>query len=252
MAGKNVYKSRYHAIKNALTAAEKALINYYELNWTLKSYVPTVEEVTEHLRIERPHLRQTSVNYYLTRQPVIKALEQRGIPFRQHTREELTDQQVSAAITVMNFADTRSNEDKLDELGILPATYYAWLNDPAFKNLVDSLADRNLTNIRPTAVAEFTKKINKGDWNAVKFWLETTGELTSKEAPQSEHLLRAIVEIIQKHVKDPETIIAIAQDIKLASANRTLEVATQPQAITGSVVEDDPELEHAKKQLGFG
>jgi hypothetical protein len=46
--------------------------------------------------------------------------------------------------------------------------------------------------------------------------------------------------------------MAIAQDIKLASANRTLEVATQRPAITAEFEENDPELEHAKKQLGFG
>jgi hypothetical protein len=81
--------------------------------------------------------------------------------------------------------------------------------------------------------------------------LDVTGTVKSDDAPQSEVLLRMIVEIIQKHVKDPETIIAIAQDIKLAAANRTLEVVTTPPQITGSIVED-VELEDAKKQLGIG
>ncbi len=247
-----VSRQQYLAIKNALTSAEKALIDFYELQWHLKHRVPTVEEVTEYLRKSRPNLRQTSVNYYLTRQPVKAALKKRGIPFEQHTREELTDQQLAAAVTVMNFADVRSIPEKLDQLGILPSQYYAWLNDPTFRNFVQSLADQNLNNIDPVAKTEFTKKIAQGDWNAVRFYLENTGTLHQNDAPQSEVLLRMIVEIIQKHVKDPEVIIAIAQDIKLAAANRTLEVVTNTQApALTNYTESDSELEDARKKLGI-
>lgn len=241
-----VDRKQYFAIKAALTKKEKELINFYELQWHLRHNVPTIEEVAKHLS-----LSQVTVNYYLQRNPVIKALDSRGIPWRQHTQEELTATQVAAAVTVMNFADTRSNDEKLDQLGITSSQYFAWLNDPQFKNLIDNLSDQNLRNIKPTAVTEFTKLINKGDWQAIKYYLEVTGTVQSTEAPQSEVLLRMIVEIIQKHVKDPAIIVAIAQDIKLAAANRTLEVVTTPREITGSVI-DDVELADAKKQLGIG
>jgi hypothetical protein len=236
---------QYFAIKEALTKKEKEMIGYYELQWALRHHVPSIEDVAGYLK-----LSQVTVNYYLQRRKVIQALDQRGIPWRQHSQEELTATQVAAAVTIMNFADVRSNSEKLDQLGINPATYYAWLNDPQFKNLVDNLADQNLRNIRPTAIGEFTKLINKGDWNAIKYFLDATGEIQSNNVPQSEQLLKMIVEIIQKHVKDPDIIMAIAQDIKLASANRTLEVVTAPPAITAEVVED-VELEDAKKKLGI-
>lgn len=222
---------------------ERKLVDFYELQWHLRHHVPTVAEVATQLG-----LTHTEINYFLTRKPVIKALDSRGIPWKQHSQSDLTSTQVAAAVTIMNFADVRTNEAKLDQLGILPAQYYAWLNDPQFKNLVDNLADQNLQNIRPAAIGEFTKKINAGDWNAVKFWLETTGALQDKEQPQSEQLLKMIVEIIQRHVKDPTIIVAIAQDIKLVSQNRTLDVNTQ--AITGEIVEDE-ELVAAKKTLGI-
>jgi hypothetical protein len=245
MAHTDAQKRQFYAIKNTLTKVEKDLINYYELQWHLRHHVPTIEEIAQQLKIS-----QVSVNYYLQRRPVIKGLEDRGIPWRQHTQSELTATQVAAAVTVMNFADTRSNEEKLDQLGINSSQYYAWLNDPQFKNLIDNLSEQNLRNIKPTAVTEFTKLINKGDWQAVKYYLDVTGAVANNDAPQSEVLLRMIIEIIQKHVKDPETIMAIAQDIKLASANRTLEVVTQPQQITSAPVYD-PELEDAKKKLGI-
>lgn len=242
-----VDRATYFAIRKALSAKEKELINFYELQWHLRHNVPTVEEVAK--QIKQSH---TAVNYYLQRKQVVQALEDRGIPFRQHTQTELTPTQVAVAITVSNFADDRPVKDKLDQMGVNINTYYAWLNDPQFKNMVQHLSDQNLKNINPIAITELTKKINAGDWNAIKFYLETTGAVKNNDAPQSEQLLKMIVEIIQRHVKDPEAIVAIAQDLKLAAANRTLEVVVTPHQITGEVVQDDPELDYAKKQLGFG
>lgn len=238
-----VSRQQYFAIKNSLSRAERDVISFYELQWIMKSRVPTIEEVASYCK-----LKHTEINYMLTRKMVQKALDQRGVPWKQHTQEELTPTQVAVAITMSNFADTRTNEAKLDQMGVTSAQYYAWLNDPAFKNMVQTLADQNLQNIRPTAIGEFTKLINQGDWNAVKFYLQTTGELQGNEAPQSEVLIKMLIEIIQKHVKDPEIIIAIANDIKLASANRTLEVAVQPQLT--NFIEEDEELADARKQLG--
>lgn len=240
-----VSRQQYYAIKNSLSAKEKELLEFYEREWFLRHKVPTVEEVAEELDI-----KYTAVNYYLQRAPVKAGLKRRGIPYEQHSRENLTATQVAVAVTMSNFADTRPNEVKLDQMGVNPSQYYAWLNDPQFKEMVEHLADQNMNNIRPTAIGELTKKINSGDWNAVKFYLETTGALQNNDAPQSEQLIMMFVEIIQRHVKDPEVIMAIAKDVKLAAANRTLEVATHnPRSIAAEVVHD-AELENAKKMLG--
>jgi hypothetical protein len=244
-------RKAYWALKNALSSDEKKIIDYYELEWFLRTRVPTTSEVAE-----RTKLSHVEINHALTRRPVTKALDQRGIPWQQHSQAELTEKQIAAAITVMNFVDKRSFEEKLDQLGILPATYYAWLKDPQFKNFVDGLADDNLRNIRPSAVAEFTKKINNGDWGAIKFWLETTGELNHNEMPASEVLIKMLIEIIQEEVKDPETLGRISQRIISATQNRTLdapsfEVREEPKAITAEALEHDEELAKAQKMLGY-
>lgn len=239
---------KYHAIKNALTSAEKDLIKFYQIQWMMQSRVPSVEEVTNYLRQKRPHIRQISVNYYLTRPPVKAALRKRGIPFEQHTQEELTGQQQAVAITVMNFADERPVAEKLDQLGVLPATYYAWLNDPNFRNFVQSLAEQNLVNIDPTAKTEFAKKIQQGEWNAIKFYMENTGTLKNNDVPQSEVIIMKLIEILQRHVQDTAVLGAIANEMIAAFSNRTL----NPAAINSTYVENDPDLEAAKKQLGYG
>jgi glutathione peroxidase-family protein len=237
-------RKQYFAIQNVMTKVEKDLVSYYELQWFMGQNIPTIEEVATHLKIT-----QVALNYHLQRKPVIKALEIRGIPFKQHTQSELTATQVATAITMANFADSRTNDQKLDQLGINAAQYYAWQNDPQFQNLVSSLADQNLNNIKPTAINELTKKINAGDWNAIKYYLDVTGDVNKDAAPQSETLMRMIIEVLQDEIKDPEVIMRIAQRLKAATTNRTIEVVEVP-AITSYVVEEDLELAAAKKKLG--
>lgn len=241
-------KGQYYAVKNALTKKEKDLINFYEQEWFLRTRIPTVEEVAKELK-----LSQVTINYYLQRRPVIKALEQRGINFRQHTQEELTATQVAAAIVVCNPVDDRSMFDKLDQLGINVNQYNAWLRDPQFKNLVANLADQNLANIRPAAITELTKKINQGDWQAIRYYLDATGEFVNNDAPQSEQLIKMMIEVIQRHVKNPVIMAAIAQDFKAVSQNRTLEVidstAEEVPQLTQEPAVNDPELEKARRML---
>lgn len=234
-------RKKYWAMRNALSKSDKAIIDYYELEWHMRHRVPSLEEVSKFTK-----LSQIEVNTALARKPVAKALDDRGIRWRQHTQFELTSQQIAAATLVMNFADTRKPEEKLDSLGILPATYYAWLKDDQFKNYVQSLADSNLQNIRPAAVGEFTRLIHKGDWQAIKYYFEVTGEFGDNDAIDAKNVVKLLIEIIQKHVKDPETMLAISQDIL-----NVLGVRQAPPAITAEVVEHDPELEKAQKMIGF-
>jgi len=244
------WAKRNAAAAAALRPAEKELIHFYELNYQLKGgYIPTVDEVVAYVRKKFPSTNHTSVAYYLKRQPVIKALKSRGIQWRQHTQEELTPKQLAAILTASNFADTRTLHEKLDELGIAVATYQAWLNDPYFQQVAESKAQQALNNIKPTAINAFTTKIADGYWPAVKHYLDVTGTIQSNNTPQSDVLMRMLIEIIQEEVKDPDTILRIAQRIKQASASRTLEASVQP-AITASV-ENDEELEHAKRMVGF-
>lgn len=248
-------KRKYYAIKNALTPAEKELISFYELNWHLKNgYVPTIDEVYLHLRKKFPKINHTSVSYYLNRAPVIKALDSRGIPFRAHSQIELTSTQIAVATVLANFADTRSNDEKLDSLGVNSATYYAWLKQEAFQNYVKAQADAAIKNIDPVAKVEFAKKVQEGYWPALKLYIETTGAIESDDAADPKHQMLLLIEIIQRHVKDSATLEAIAKDVDQLMRSRTLEAL--PGVITGehwdaTSAENDPELIKAQKMLGF-
>lgn len=240
-------------VKITARPAVKELISFYEITWHLKREVPTLEEVYAHLRKKFPAIKYTSIAYYLGNWHVAKALDDRGIPWRQHSREDLTPTQVAVATVMSNFADGRTNAEKLNALGVNPATYFTWMLDPKFKNAVQSMADYNIKNIDAVAKVEYAKKIQEGYWPTIKHYVDTTQAVTGNEMPQSEVMIRMLIEIIQKHVKDADVLMAIAEDMKRASANRTLETAT----LSGVVVsedddEDDEDLARAKRMIGFG
>lgn len=148
-----------------------------------------------------------------------QALEYRGLPYQSagvQSSGQLTPTQIAAAHTVLNFADDRPNDQKLSELGVLTTQWYAWLNDPTFQSYVQKLADNNLQNVRPEAMTEFAKLVRKGDFQAIKYYFEVTGEFgsqTSASEQQITAMLQLVVESVQRHVKDPEVLAAISRDL---------------------------------------
>lgn len=243
---KSKFRKKYYAQQSILTAPEKRLISFYELKWALEKIVPTVEEVVKYVQKEYPKSNHISVNYYLTRPPVVKALKDRGIPWEKHSQLELTPTQIATASLIMNFSDTRTKADKLAALGVNPTQYQAWLNDPKFQQLLNSLKDDNIKNIEADAVTNLGQAVNRGDMSAIKFYMESVGTLKGESQQDSTQLLIAVIEILQKHVKDPNILNAIAQDIALASANKQLQRSVNVDAEYYT----QEEIQSARRQLG--
>lgn len=170
----------------------------------------------------------TDIQFFLRNKLVQEALDRRGLPWKTsgHTNSaELTPTQVAVAIAVTNFADPRPPDQKLDDLGILPDQYRAWLNDPTFHAFVNQLADRNLDNVRPDAITEFTKLVRQGDLAAIKYYFEITGQFKQQSVTNIQALIQKLIEAVQRHVKDPQILAAIAQEI-LATAPTIAENVT--------------------------
>lgn len=269
MVTQDEFRRISYVVKNKLSWTEEKIVDFYETSWFMRHKIPTVQETVDYLnkyheklghtegKTKQPkRVRYTAINYHLQRGPVIKALEKRGIPYLQHTQEELTPEQKAAALTVCNFADERSTAQKLDQLGISSVQYYAWLRDPNFNNFVQELTEQNAKHIKPAAINELAKKVNAGEWGAVKFYLETTGALLQDDSLKSEQLLTFLIEILQEEIKDPAILTRIAQRIKLAAQNRTLEVVSEPSReiesyVLSDNVVDERDVVAAKKQLGI-
>lgn len=183
----------------------KKILPWVETYWHNNKRYPSDTELCtrfgfDHLDLQRLH----SSKFYA------ECLRVRGI-----TREAgtLTDKQVAAVSLVTNFSDTRPTAAKLAAIGVTPEEYNGWLSNPTFKNELTVRADDILDNVYPEAQAALAKKVKSGDINALKFYYEITGRAQSPETVNMKLTMVRLIEAVQKHVKDPKVLEAIANEI---------------------------------------
>jgi hypothetical protein len=167
----------------------------------------------------------------------LDALAARGIP--EHLLRStgpglqiLTEQQMAVANVLLDVLDSRSRIKKLTEMGISTQQYNLWLRDPVYRQYCLDRAESLLIENQPVAHMSLINRVSQGDLGAVKYFNSLTGRYREREKAQVEvnvnnqfgaPQLIAIVEIIQKYVKDPETLELIGRDI--------LELNTGPDAL---------------------
>jgi hypothetical protein len=194
------------ATRNPLSTV--ALVALVEHEWNLRSYVPkpewiaqffntTVEEVTSCLNAPETQRR----------------LSARGIPV--DSQNFLTAEQIAAANLMLDYTDTRSQSAKLKSAGINTQTWNGWLADPIFNRYLRSRAESLLDQV---GVAEahtaLLKQTARGNVQAIKLLYEVTGRHRDSTSLNVEFFINRVVEIIQTHVKDPETLQGIAKDFQ--------------------------------------
>lgn len=200
----------------------KKVLPWVETYWHNHKRYPSDTELCtrfgfDHLDLQRLH----SSKFYE------ECLRVRGIT---RTAGQLTDKQVAAVSLITNFSDTRPTAAKLAAIGVTPEEYNGWLSNPTFKNELTVRADDILDNVYPEAQAALAKKVKTGDINALKFYYEITGRAQSPETVNMKLTMVRLIEAVQKHVKDPKVLEAIANEI-----NAVAPVAEQTPAALPSV-----------------
>lgn len=140
-------------------------------------------------------------------------------PFAGHI---LSEKQVQVANIMMDTLDKRSRLKKLTELGVSTLEYNRWLKDPVYRSYCLERAENMLHENMPVAHMSLLDRVAQGDMVALKYYYAMTGRYREKSSAGIEvnvqnnygsDTLISIVEIIQKHVKDPEVLAAIGEDI---------------------------------------
>lgn len=151
----------------------------------------------------------------------LKALHNRGI-ILPSVHDELTNEQLAAISVVCNFADQRSRSAKLRSLGITATKWQGWMKNKSFKKYLHDLSATNFQDNVHVAHEGLLKAVDRGSVDAIRFYLESTGRYTqsSAESQNIKIILARVIESIQKHVKDPNVLRAIAQDFELIMAGK--------------------------------
>lgn len=136
----------------------------------------------------------------------------RGIPWT-GTHKGLETRQMMAIQAVIGEKGTL--KDRLKKCGVSYGLWTNWMKDKTFRSYFESLGADALSESIPVMKTVLAQQAEKGDLNAIKFAFEVTGEYNPARegAIEVQAVLAQVIEIISKHVLDPDVLTRIGFEL---------------------------------------
>jgi len=194
----------------ALTKHQKLLLQKYEIDY----HTATAEEL---LRLPpAPHVPPLiNGNMEPTFSASMRGLGPNPDPIDElHPKYPLSAEQLAAVNVLLDFNDSRSQAAKLRSLGIPTVKYNNWLRNPHFQEYIRFRAEYLLNNTGHEAHVALMRNIQRGNQRSIEYYNEMIGRYNPRiqEDRNITLILVRLVEVIQRHIKDPEVLRAIAAD----------------------------------------
>lgn len=180
---------------------------WFESFWHTHNRYPANDEIMGHFKFTLEQTELLNLSPYWE-----KCCEERGI--RLPSQSHLSATQIAAISLITNFSDRRSIPAKLSAIGVTEEQINGWYKDKEFQQELSIRADANLDNSFPEVQAAFLRQIQKGNFSAIKFYYEITGRAVAPEQLKVRQTMQHLIEAVQKHVKDPEVLQAIATEVR--------------------------------------
>lgn len=180
---------------------------WFETYWHAHSRYPSNEEIMDRFGCTLTQVQELNRHRFW-----LDSLDRRGIQ-RPGTGAELSDKQIAAIALITNFNILEPLPIKLASIGVTEQELDGWYKNPVFKQALTNRADSVLDNVSVDADVELARAIKRGDFRAIKFYFEITGKAQSQEAVDVRRTMQILVEAVQKHVKDQDTLDAIGREV---------------------------------------
>lgn len=224
------------ASKRRLNGTELAAINFIEQTWLFSGEWPSIKEI-----LARPGLARFSLSDALADPIFVSALNNRGVDIPNLVKSssvektqssDLTPAQVACIMSLTNFHDRRSQAAKLKDLGISSTQYRGWIKNKSFKNFLHNASTTNFEDSLDHAHAGLMTAVDKGDVNAIKFYLEMTGRYNSaQDNPEIQNLkivMAKLFEAIQRVITDPLQLAQLQQEFDYVLSGGSVEKVPVP------------------------
>jgi putative insertion element HTH domain-containing protein len=198
--------------KSLLSEQQVRAVAFIEQTFWEHGGLPTNEQIAE-----RTGVQLGTITRYWQQPHFREALLKRGIDLSTDaSRGILTIDQLNAANVMLNLMDKRSQREKLDSIGVNSQQYNAWLRQAAFQNYLRRRAEELFKASDSDAYLSLIDVVKGGDTNAIKLFFEMRGVYTPRAQldVNIDMIMVRIVEIIAKHVQDPDIRARIADDIE--------------------------------------
>lgn len=194
-------------------------VYFIERHHSVTGAVPKDDDIIEYLKFTKnhPNINVVSIDILKSSKLFKASMESRGIVCNYGEGElrhvyDLTQRQMAAASLMMNTMDRRSNEKKLRDLGISTEEWNNWIQNKVFAEYLRERSEVLVTNSLHEAHLGLMRGVMQGNTASIKLYYEMTGRYNPQEEQQINIrlLIGQVLEAIQKHVRDPNTLNNIA------------------------------------------
>lgn len=199
------------SIMGDLNDTDISIMAYLEqLYWTHGS-VPTYEKIAEGLNLSVVRVRES-----WKKERFRNAVVARGIELDRRGEDILSPAQITLVNMLLNVHDKNSLRQKLEACGISTAKYNAWLRDPAFQSYLKLRTEQLFEGSDHEAYKSLLEAVTDGDVQAMKLFFEMRGIYNPRLTVEVniETVVYRVVEIVAKHIRDPQILEAIATEIE--------------------------------------
>lgn len=169
------------------------------------------------------------------------ALLARGVDLTPDSSKNLlTPTQGILANLLFNIGDKRSVREKCESLGVSTQQYTAWLRQPGFADYLRRRAESAFSSTDFQAYQSLSQLVAEKDIQGIKLFFEMRGIYNPKLQVEVnvEHVVVRVVEIITRHVHDPEILMAIAGEIEQLELGAGTSPVSTPNAVpVGALLE---------------
>lgn len=163
------------------------------------------------------NITQVKVSDILKNPIVQTALDNRGIEWRPVSSDLLSPEQVATIQVLLDLSDRRTIKDKLASVGVSPTKYYNWKKTPKFIEAYREASEALYGEALPEVHRSLIQEAVNGSYQHQKLMLAISGRWDEKKQNEQmnvRYVLMKVLEIIQTHVDNPETLNAIAGEFE--------------------------------------
>lgn len=183
--------------------------------------IPSDADIIRHIQTHSMSLGPLELRN-LKSNPLFKAsLDSRGITANYDSSMQLRDvnvltpRQMAAASVMMNLVDRRSNEKKLRDIGVSTEEWTNWTQDAKFSEYLRERSEVLVANSTHEAHIGLMRGVAQGNTASIKLYYELTGRYNPNEENNVNIrlVIGRVLEAIQKHIRDPEVLNALAVEM---------------------------------------
>lgn len=205
-------------------------VHYIERYHGVTGAVPSDDDIIEYLKFTKrvPGINSESVESLKANDLFKASMDSRGIVINTDVGElketsGLTAKQMAAAAVMLNYTDRRSDEKKLRDIGVSTEEFSTWMQDTGFAKYMRDRSELLVSNTVHEAHMGLLRGVRQGNTASIKLYYEMTGRYNADQENQVNirALIGQVLEAIQKHVRDPDTLNMLAVELSAIAMKST-------------------------------